>query len=102
MVISLNSKAQQIANDFSNPTRTGNQNKEVFCVMGVKPLSESTAVITFMKNTGKLALAFAYFVNAKGGYWSYFFPTESHAIGMQKFQPELTKIDQYNFKQNGC
>jgi hypothetical protein len=102
LVISLTKKAQEIADNFSNKERPNNQNKEVFIVAGIKPLSETTAEITFMKNTGKLAIAFAYHINMNGGEWKYFFPTESHIIGMQRMSACLYTIDEHNFKQNGC
>lgn len=102
MVIKLHAKAEEIATNYSNPNRENNTNKEVFVVVGINPLSETTAAITFMKNTNKMALAFAHFINSKGGYWDYFFPQESHIYGMQKLPELLHKVDKYNFKQNGC
>lgn len=102
LVYELHAKAEQIAMVFSNPNREHNNNKETFAVIGIKPKSETTAVILFMKNTGKLALAFAYYLNQSGGKWQYFFPTESHIIGMGKVANSLNSVDEYNFKKNGC
>lgn len=99
LVYELHAKAEQIAEIYSNHQRAKNYNNENFKVVDIVPQSETTATITFLKNTGKLALAFAFF---KNGCWDYFFPTESHIIGMLKLPEMLNRVDQYNFKRNGC
>jgi len=102
LVYELHAKAEQIAKMYPNPNREHNNNNETFAVMGIKPKSETTATILFMKSSGKLALAFAYYINQNGGKWQYCFPTESHIIGMCKVANSLTSVDEYNFKKNGC
>jgi len=99
LVYELHALAEQIANHYSNHQRANNYNNETFAVTGIEPTSETTATITFLKSSGKLALAFAFY---KKNRWDYFFPTESHIIGMQKLANALNQIDQYNFKKNGC
>jgi hypothetical protein len=102
LVKKLYQKAEEIATNFSNPERQNNFNKERFMVVGIEPLSETTAAITFLKNTNKLALAFAYYINSNQPHWDYFFPKESHIYGMQKLSQCLGKIEHHNFSKNGC
>jgi hypothetical protein len=45
-------------------------------------------------------MAFLYWVESKGGYWTYFFPTESHVIGMNRIKGLLDGVDQHNFLKN--
>jgi hypothetical protein len=47
-------------------------------------MSESVAVCIFDKiPSGKKAMAVMYYVNGGEGYWSYFFPTDSHILGLK-------------------
>ena len=78
----LDEAAQNTAKLFSNPDRPQNHNKETFTVDKITPLSEYTACVVFRKDTGKFGAAFYYWVNANGGEWRYFFPTDSHLLGM--------------------
>ena len=77
----LNEFSKIIAKRFSYKNREGNINKEVFKVDEVIPTSDHTAVINFKKSTGKIGVAFCYYIvkgQSKG--WKYFFPTDSHLL----------------------
>ena len=101
LVLLLKTKAQQVAETFSNPDREKNTNQEKFTLIETNQLSETTAYGIYMKEpTNKLAIVFFYYLNMKGGVWYYFFPTESHAIGMRRFEEKLVSIDKNNFDLN--
>ena len=98
LVLTLKSKAEEIAKNFSNPERDFNHTGEIFSVKSIKPLSENTAIVTFEKiPTNKLAVAFLFYVKE---YWMYFFPTDSHILGMDSLGEELRRVEEYNFKLN--
>ena len=97
----LNEFANTIAERFSNFNRTGNVNNELFTVEEIIPISDDSAVINFKKNTGKLAVAFCYYINkgrSKG--WKYFFPTDSHVNGFQSFLYYKLEAERRNFNKN--
>jgi hypothetical protein len=100
IAILLNKKAAEVAKYYSNTERSKNYDKEEFEVYSIKPLSEYTARVLYKKTSGKLGMAFFYFVNSGGGYWCYFFPKESHIYGMEKLRIELDYIEKYNFDIN--
>tara|TARA_R110000796_G_scaffold58890_5_gene135717 strand:+ start:255 stop:650 length:396 start_codon:yes stop_codon:yes gene_type:complete len=90
-----------IADRFSNKARQGNVNNETFHVDEVIPTSDDSAVVNFKKNTGKLAVAFCYYINrgrSKG--WKYFFPTDAHVVGMQAFSYYKLEAERKNYKKN--
>lgn len=95
-------KAGQVAQDFSRPERAFNTNQETFKVKDITPLSESTAAVVFEKQpTGKKALAFFYWRNGGAGAdWHYFFPTDSHVLGMSKIEHYLAEVEAFNFGRN--
>jgi hypothetical protein len=94
-------KAGMIAADFSRPDRQFNTNQEVFKVEKILPMSESTAAVFFRKEpTKKLAVAFLYWINGGNGYWQYFFPTDSHVLGMGKIARHLDEVEAENFLKN--
>jgi len=97
LAIRLKARADEIASNFSKPDRERNFNKETFDVAEIRPLSDTTATVIFRKNTGKLALAFLYWLNATGGRWEYFFPTDSHVAGMESIRPLLQEIERANY-----
>ena len=97
----LNKFSEEIAKRFSYSNREGNKNGETFEVEEVIPTSDHTAVIRFKKNTGKIGLAFCYYINkgvAKG--WKYFFPTDSHINGFQSFLYYKLEVERNNYKKN--
>ena len=98
----LDAKVKEVAETFSNPDRPKNTTAETFTPIRVIPLSELTAIAFFRKNSGKLALAFFYYINS-GKYprWGYYFPTDSHILGMNQvdyYKKEIEKLKaKYNF-----
>ena len=100
VAISLREKAEQVAFNFSRPDREKNVMNETFTVNSIHPLSESTAYVQFKKNTGKVGVAFFYYINMKGGVWQYFFPTYDHCVGAEKLRDVLHDVDHENFQYN--
>ena len=49
----------------------------------VVPCSESTAVVTFLKESGMRCLIFAYHIRSRGGMWMHFMPTYEHLYGLK-------------------
>ena len=97
----LDNFSKIIAKRFSYSNREGNKSGETFEVEEVIPTSDHTAVIRFKKNTGKIGLAFCYYINkgvSKG--WKYFFPTDSHINGFQAFLFYKLETERYNYKKN--
>jgi hypothetical protein len=97
----LKAAASSAAYKFSQD-RECNPNKEVFNVDQIIPLSSATAAVICLKNTGKKALIFFYCLkkDKPSAYWEYFFPTESHLLGMKKLERFLHNIEQHNFPLN--
>ena len=77
-----------------------NTTKESFTVRKIIPLSDLTATVQFKKSSGKIGLAFFYWIKSSGGYWQYFFPTDSHIIGMNRMKDMLHNVEQHNFDKN--
>ena len=98
--IKLKELSKRIAENFSNPNREFNHTNETFEVSKIIPLSESTAIIRFKKSTGKLGLAFCYWINMSGGNWMYFFPTYDHCAGFDMLKDQLHKVEIHNFEFN--
>lgn len=96
----LKEKADWVAQVYSNPDREKNTNGETFILEKVCPLSEFTAYGLFRKNTGKMAIAFFYYLQASGGRWEYFFPTDSHIIGMGALGRIKMNIERENWDKN--
>ena len=97
----LNEFSKIIAKRFSYNDREGNQNKESFIVDEVIPTSDHTAVINFRKSSGKIGVAFCYYINrgaSKG--WKYFFPTDSHVNGFQAFLYYKLEAERKNYNKN--
>jgi len=97
----LRSFAEEIAKRYSNTDRVGNVNNESFQVQDVIPMSDHTAVINFVKTTGKIGVAFCYYIakgRSKG--WKYFFPTDSHVSGFQAFFIYKTEAERNNYDKN--
>ena len=97
----LDEFSKVIAERFSRTDREGNVSQESFTVQEVIPTSDHTAVINFKKNTGKIGVAFCYYINrgrSKG--WKYFFPTDSHVNGMQAFHFYKLQAERTNYSKN--
>jgi len=97
----LNKFSKEIAKRFSYTNREGNKNNESFKVEEVIPTSDHTAVINFKKSTGKIVVAFCYYI-AKGASkgWKYFFPTDSHVNGFQAFLYYKLDAERKNYDKN--
>jgi hypothetical protein len=101
VAIELQDFAEVIASRFSQTKRVGNINNETFSVEEVIPISDHSAVINFVKSSGKVAVAFCYYITkgrSKG--WKYFFPTDSHVSGFQAFFIYKTQAERRNFSKN--
>ena len=96
----LKQKADEVAKIYSNPNRALNNQKETFIVAKIVPLSENTAGVIFDKASGKQALCFFYWINGGTGWWSYFFVTDSHVLGMQRIGKLLARVESENFAYN--
>ena len=97
LAISLRKKASEVAHIFSDPQRELNPSGETFEVERIDALSESVAGVIFLKNSGKRAIACFYFVKND---WRYFFPSDSHLLGMQAFAELKKRIEISNFEEN--
>jgi hypothetical protein len=95
--IKLRDTAAKVAEIFSNPEREKNGNAEEFRLDKINPLSDHTAAVTFEKSTGKFSIAFFYYVDVNGGEWRYFFPTDSHLLGMSLIGQAKQRIELANY-----
>lgn len=101
IAIELNEFAETIAKRFSRTDREGNVNNESFRVEEIIPTSDHTAVINFKKSTGKIGVAFCYYIpNGMSKGWKYFFPTDSHVNGFQAFLFYKLQAERQNYKHN--
>jgi hypothetical protein len=99
MVAQLLNAAAKASEDFSREDRPLNTSKESFTVCKIEP-QETTAYVYFKKNTGKLAVAFFYHVNTRGGEWRYWFVRASDIVGMQQAAQILCEVERHNFPLN--
>ena len=98
--ISLYDYVQEVAKIFSNPDRDKNYSNETFVFEQIRPLSDVTASVVFRKSSGKKAVAFFYYINSGTGKWQYFFPSDSHILGMKDFGRLKQEIEEFNFDKN--
>ena len=97
----LNEFAQVIANRYSMTDREGNYNNESFKVEEIVPTSDHTAIINFRKSSGKLGIAFCYYIaRGKSKGWRYFFPTDSHINGFSAFLFYKLEVERENYSKN--
>ncbi len=90
-----------IAQRFSRTDREGNVSNESFEVEEVVPTSDHTAIINFKKSSGKIGVAFCYYIGkGKSKGWKYFFPTDSHINGFQAFLYYKLDAERKNYKHN--
>ena len=97
----LSEFSKTIAKRFSYTDRVGNGNNESFSVDEIIPTSDHTAVINFRKSSGKIGVAFCYYIVkgvSKG--WKYFFPTDSHVNGFQSFLYYKLEAERRNYDKN--
>lgn len=94
----LREYALEVGQIYSNPDRERNYSKETFKINEILPLSEYTAVVIYLKDGGKHAMAFFYYT--MNGRWNYFFPSDSHINGMEKLKDILWSVEKYNFSKN--
>lgn len=90
-------KAKEAATKFSDPNRNYNGTRDIFQVEDVLVQSEDTAFVIFLKQSGLKALAVFYY-NRGFDDFVYFFPTDSHILGMQNLQSVKRLVEQYNFE----
>ena len=101
----LEEKAQIVAGNYSKP-RELNVTNEIFEVRKIKPLTDTTAEVVFLKTatTGavKLAVAFFYYVPYQGGTWFHFFVSYNHLNSLERLRETLDKCEEYNYRQSQC
>lgn len=101
IAIELKEFVTVVATRFSRKDREGNFNNEDFAVEKVIPTSDHTAVVRFKKNTGKVGLAFFYYIpRGKSKGWKYFFPTDSHVNGFKAFEFHKFIVEMENYDHN--
>lgn len=104
----LYKQSKDLAKKFSDPNRAGNTNQENFEMVGIKPLSDHVATVTFSKDSGKLSIAIALYIKGydKGAEaenntpWYLFFPTDSHLLGLCGIKELKGLIEDHNWKLN--
>lgn len=101
VAIALDAFAKVVAERYSNISREGNINAEIFEVSEIIPTSDQTAVVMYIKTGGKYALAFFYYIG-KGSNpcWNYFFPTDSHVAGFDSFKFYKFEVERKNYDKN--
>jgi len=97
VAIQLQKKAEDIAKMYSIKERECNFNNETFFVLEIVPLSAITAIVVFMKNTGKKGMAHLIYVKDK---WIYYFPRSEHFLNLDKLVDKYTEIEQFNYPLN--
>lgn len=116
----LKKVAEQAAFTFSQKDRPKNYSGEDFHVEKIIPLSEMTAAAIFNKSSGLRTIAFFYLIllgeqkdpdeqepesdqrtkaqRRDRRSWYYFFPTDSHLLGMRYLEDLKKWIERENFK----
>lgn len=95
---SLLERAKECARVFSDKNRVRNYGGETSEVDDILPLSETTACVVFKKSSEKKSCCFFYLRG--DGQWVYFFPSDSHILGMSLFSKHKEQIEGYNFTKN--
>lgn len=90
-------EAKRVAEFYSDPERSQNFNAETFEVCEIIPLSEFTAAVIYLKNTGKKAAFFFYYIAPKETWW-HFVPTDSHILGMENFPKVKLNVERHNIE----
>ena len=94
----LHEKALEVAELYSRKDRDRNFAGETFTIFEEKPLSEYSAIVMYQKDSGKIALACFFYIAVGTGKWMYFFPTDSHLLGMLKMPDEKQRVEERNFR----
>jgi len=99
VAIQLWDKIRELESVFSDPSREFNTCGESFKCINVVPLSESVALVTLEKDSGKHSHALFFYVK---NYWIYFFPTDSHEMGMFNYLANGYRVclEDFNFDKN--
>ena len=74
---------------------------DIWIVQELVPLSDTIALIVYLKNNSKeYTVVFAYWIAKGEGEWIYFIPTYDHVYGMQnKYMVEVFNLtEKHNFK----
>ena len=99
VALKLRDKIRELETYFSNPDREYNHNNETFNATDVIPLSDSVALVTLKKSSGKESNALFFYIK---NYWIYFFPTDSHELGIFNYLNNKYRIhlEGFNFDKN--
>ena len=93
----LHVRVEEVAKTFSDPNRSLNYNGETFKYDDVVVTSETTAFVTMKKSSGKkVGVGFVWVNTGAGGFWSYFFPTDSHLLGLRYWEKYKLEIERFN------
>lgn len=98
----LKKAAWDIAEVYSRE-REFNPTNEKFTIMSdedIVPLSDDLAAVVFTKSSGKRALGLFIHVSQGGGKWLYFFPTDSHLLGLSSVGALKQRVELHNFPLN--
>ena len=95
----LKAKAEDVASMYSRTDRANNFTNETFAVDMIIPLSACSAVVLFLKNTGKKGMAHFIFIQAQNK-WIYYFPKTEHFINLDKLVDIYTDVEEHNFPLN--
>jgi len=94
IISKLYNKINDLTKNFSKTDREKNFNNETFKCYDITPLSDTVALVTLVKNTGKQANALFFYIK---DYWIYFFPSDSHEYGMFNYLNNAYRIHLENF-----
>ena len=89
--------AKEVETKFSDPNRQYNNNNETFKLNKLISLGDAMAVGIFDKSSNKKAMVLFIYVK---NWWTYFFPTSAHLIGLEKIKEIYFQIEDYNFDKN--
>ena len=99
VAIDLIAHAEEVARRFSHTDRAKNVSDESFSIKEIRPLSEHMATVFYLKSSGKLAMAIFYYIAGQSR-WEYFFPTDSHLLGLSELTKLKAEVEKFNFKYN--
>ena len=99
VALQLKQKIRELEKQFSNPDREYNHNSETFKCINITPLSDTVALATIEKNTGKHCNALFFYIK---NFWIYFFPTDGHELGMYNYLSNNYRyhLEGFNYDKN--